>query len=259
MQNILNTGQSIGARDMIHYHGTRIACSDDQASRILMGRHAFVSYADTTQLSIVEEVCQSYAFDNGAYSFFNSGRVPDWDGYYRFVDDVYGPSTDFAIIPDVIGGSEVDQDDLLRDWPFDAKRVNGVPVWHTDETIPRLEMLAERFSLVCIGSGPGLKPDTEQWWTRINQAFDALTDDSGRPKTRIHLLKGLNPAIFTKLPLTSADSTMVGRNTDDKGQKWTGRYKPLSIFTRAMVLIDRIETFNSPKRWTRQPIQMELI
>lgn len=244
---------------MIHYHGTRIACSDDQAARILKGRHAFVSYADTSQLSIVEEVCQSYALDNGAYSFFNSGKPVDWEGYYKFVDDVYGPSTDFAIIPDVIGGSESDQNQLMDQWPFDQKRINGIPVWHSDESIPRLEMLAERFPLICIGSGPGLRPDSEDWWIRINQAFDVLTDKEGKPKVRVHLLKGLKPHIFTKLPLTSADSTMVGRHTDDKDTNWSGRYKPLSIFSRAMVLIDRIETFNSPKRWKRQPIQMELI
>ena len=243
---------------MIHYHGTRIACSDDQAARILRGRHAFVSYADTSQLSIVEEVCQSYALDNGAYSFFNSGKPVDWDGYYEFVEDVYGPSTDFAIIPDVIGGTESEQNELIDQWPFDGKRINGVPVWHSDESIARLEMLAERFSLVCLGSGPGLRPDSFEWWTRINQAFDVLTDDDGKPKIRIHLLKGLKPHIFSKLPLTSADSTMVGRNTDNINDKWSGRYKPLSIFSRAMVLIDRIETFNAPKRWIRKPIQTEL-
>jgi hypothetical protein len=244
---------------MIHYHGTRIACSDDQAARILKGRHAFVSYADTSQLSIVEEVCQSYALDNGAYSFFNSGKPVDWDGYYRFLDDVYGPSTDFAIIPDVIGGSEKEQDDLMQQWPFAGKKINGVPVWHSDESIMRLEMLADKFPLVCLGSGPGLRPDTPEWWNRMNQVFDVLTDKEGKPKVRIHLLKGLKPHIFSRLPLTSADSTMVGRHTDDNDTNWSGRYKPLSIFSRAMVLIDRIETFNSPKRWKRAPIQMELI
>jgi len=79
---------------MIHYHGTPIACSDDQAARILKGRHAFVSYGSRNsvyQLPIIEEVCQSYALDNGAFSLFKSGNPVDWDGYYKFLDEVYGP------------------------------------------------------------------------------------------------------------------------------------------------------------------------
>ena len=255
-----------GEGEVIHYHGTRIACSDDQAARILKGRHAFVSYADTSQLSIVEEVCQSYAFDNGAYSFFNSQKKVNWDGYYKFVEDAYGPSTDFAIIPDNITGSEKEQDKLIGQWPFGNElqtgwrwKIKGVPVWHSAESLLRLEKLAERFDLICIGSSPGLSPDSPQWWTRMHQAFDILTDKDGNPKIKVHLLKGLRPSIFTKLPISSADSTMVGRHTDDKTSKWTGTYKPITIFTRAMVLIDRIEAFNSPKRWDRKPIQMDLI
>ena len=76
---------------MIHYHGTRIAASDDQVTRILKSRHACVSYADLSQLSIVQEVCQSWMLDNGAYSFWNSGKTTDWEDYYKFVSDL-GPS-----------------------------------------------------------------------------------------------------------------------------------------------------------------------
>jgi len=246
---------------MIHYHGTPIACSDDQAARILKGRHAFVSYGSRNsvyQLPIIEEVCQSYALDNGAFSLFKSGNPVDWDGYYKFLDEVYGPSTDFAIIPDEIGGSEKDQDRLIAEWPFENSKIEGVPVWHSNESINRLSMLAERFQRICIGSGPGLNPNSAEWWMRINQAFDVLTDEDGRPCNKIHLLRGLNNNIFTKLPVTSADSTMVGRSMRESSTcQWTGSFKPITHYAKAMVLIDRIENFNAPKRWTREPIQTE--
>ena len=240
---------------MIHYHGTRIACSDDQAARILRGRHAFVSFADTSQLSIVQEVCQTWALDNGAYSFFNSGKKVDWDDFYHFVDEVRSPSMDFFVIPDVIGGSEEENDELIESCPFN----DGVPVWHTDESIQRLEKLIERFPLICLGSGEGLVPNHHDWWIRIHQALEVICDSTGRPKVKIHGLRMLNPEVFTRIPFTSADSTMVGRNTDESKNKWDGRFKPISIFARAQVLIDRIESFNAPSKWIKKPIQMELI
>ncbi|MDC7863915.1 hypothetical protein TH59_02950 [Pantoea ananatis] len=55
----------------------------------------------------------------------------------------------------------------------------------------------------------------------------------------------LNPLIFTKLPLASADSTNVARNIGiDKA--WSGAYSPASKETRASVLVERIESHNSP-------------
>jgi hypothetical protein len=52
---------------------------------------------------------------------------------------------------------------------------------------------------------------------------------------------------------------MVGRNLDDNTTRWNGSFKPISIFAKAQVLIDRIESFNAPPRWNKQPIQMELL
>jgi hypothetical protein len=240
---------------MIHYHGTRIACSDDQCARILKGRHAFVSFADPSQLSIVQEVCQTWALDNGAYSFFNSGKKVDWDDFYSFVQEVRSPSMDFFVIPDVIGGSEEENDALIESCPFQ----DGIPVYHLHESLSRLEALAERFSMIAFGKMVGVEHNSEKFWIRMHQALDKICDDQGRPKVKIHGLKCLNPQIFTKVPFTSADSTMVGKNIDESRNKWAGPIRPISIFAKAQVLIDRIESFNSPAFWKRQPIQMELI
>lgn len=239
---------------MIHYHGTRIACSDDQCARILKGRHAFVSFADPSQLSIVQEVCQTWALDNGAYSFFNSGKKVDWDDFYLFLEEVRSPSMDFFVIPDVIGGSEEENDALIESCPFK----DGIPVFHLHESLSRLEALAERFSMIAFGKMVGVEHNSEEFWIRMNQALDRICDEKGRPKVKIHGLKCLNPDIFTKVPFTSADSTMVGKNTDESRNKWNGPIRPISIFAKAQVLIDRIESFNAPAKWKKQSVQGEL-
>ena len=54
----------------------------------------------------------------------------------------------------------------------------------------------------------------------------------------------LNPVIFSKLPLSSADSTNVARNIGIDSA-WKGTYQPKSKETRAVVLTERIESYNS--------------
>lgn len=57
-------------------------------------------------------------------------------------------------------------------------------------------------------------------------------------------MRMLNPAIFTKIPLSSADSTNLARNIGiDKA--WTGSYRPASKETRATLIAERTEAFNS--------------
>ena len=241
---------------MIHYHGGPLGCSDDASARILSGRHAFVSYGNFSQLSLVQEVCQSYAIDNGAFSIWRKGKEIDFDEFYAFVETAWSPAMDFFVIPDVIGGTEKEQDSLLEDCPLD----DGAPVWHTNESLERLELLARSYYRVCIGSGPGLSPNSSEWWMRINQAFDRICDREGRPACRVHLLRGLRPEIFRNMPLASADSTMVATSMrESNSNSWTGTYRPISYHAKGAVLIDRIESFQSPSLWKRKPIQTEFM
>ena len=240
---------------MIHYHGTRIAASDDQVTRILKSRHACVSFADLSQLSIVQEVCQSWMLDNGAYSFWNSGKTTDWEDYYQFVRDLKDPCCDFWIIPDVIDGAEDQNNELIENCPLPG----GTPVWHFDESISKLQWLCQDFPRVCIGTTAGLSPNTEAYWTRLHQAMDTITDSEGRISVKLHGLRCLNPEIFTKIPFASADSTTMGRHTDELSFAPTKGWKPLSLHGRAMVLIDRIESFNAPRVWDRRKgVQLDL-
>ena len=59
----------------------------------------------------------------------------------------------------------------------------------------------------------------------------------------------LNPELFRRLPLASADSTNVSRNVQ-LDSKWIGPYVPSSKRVRGLVLVDRIEAHNAAPNWT---------
>ena len=232
---------------MIHYHGLPVNPMTAAHYAINAG-HAFISYAHKSQLSIAIEVCQSFAIDNGAFSAWKSGAEVDWQGFYDWALECKKiPHCDFAVIPDVIDGSESDNDALLRDCPLPAWY--GAPVWHMHESFERLEQLANTYVRVCIGSsGAFATVGTTDWWSRIGQAMRVICDEMGRPCCKLHGLRMLNPDVFSKIPLASADSTNIGRNVGiDKA--WHGSYSPPTKEARALLLRQRIESFNAPANW----------
>jgi hypothetical protein len=233
---------------MIHYHGLPITPNTAAVLAVTIG-HAFVSYAHPDQLPIAVEVCQSFAVDNGAFSAWKKGTpILDWSGYYDWaLNAKLVPSCDFAVIPDVIDGTEQDNDALLAEWPYN--NWFGAPVWHLNESIGRLERLAADYPRVCFGSsGQYANIGTTEWWVQMAVAVRAISDKEGRPLVKIHGLRMLNPSIFTKFPFASADSTNIGRNIGID-QSWRGNYMPPSKEVRAHVMRTRIESHNSPARW----------
>jgi hypothetical protein len=211
---------------------------------LLVGRHALVPYPRQDDLGIVAEVCQSFVFDNGAFSAWKRGYALDVEGYTRWVEQWHRhPGFDWALIPDVIDGDEDDNDAMLRDWPRRLRR--AVPVWHLHEDIGRLQRLCRDYETVALGSsGQWATPGTADWWMRMVEAMSVACDDLGRPLARLHGLRMLNPAVFTRLPLASADSTNVGMNCN--ARCWERSvYKPATAFQRAAVIADRIEAHNS--------------
>ena len=217
-------------------------------------------YAD--QLGLALEVCQSFAVDNGAFSAWKSGKpVTDWSEYYAWVAEIHrSPSFDFAVIPDVIDGDEEANDALLREWPWQARHANvGAPVWHMHESIERLDRLACDWPRVCIGSsGEFATVGDARWWRRMAEAMNAVTDNAGLPITKLHGLRMLNPEIFTRLPLSSADSTNIAQNIGIDSA-WRGTYLPPNKDVRALVMRERIESSPSARYWERQPVQMVLV
>lgn len=241
---------------MIHFHGGPIT-PESAALRVWRGRHAFVSFAAPGQIETAAGVSQSFALDNGAFSLWKAGKATDWPSYYAWCEEwLAHPGCDWAVIPDVIDGDERANDDLLADWPF---RGRGVPVWHLHESVERLERLCGSFERVALGSsGQFATVGSPRWWIRMAEAMNAICDDAGRPAAKLHGLRMLDPDVFSRLPFSSADSTNVAQNIGIDSA-WRGTYTPANKETRAQVIAERIEQFNSAPRWNPQAVQTELV
>jgi hypothetical protein len=148
---------------VIHFHGTPIGGSRQDVARFLVGRHALVPFPRQDDIGAVSAFCQSFVFDNGAFSVWKRGEVLDVEGYTRWTEAWHRhPGFEWALIPDTIEGGEADNDALLADWPA---HLQGVPVWHMHESIGRLERLCKRFRTVALGSsGQWATPGTSGWW-----------------------------------------------------------------------------------------------
>jgi hypothetical protein len=247
---------------MIPYPGLPITPAS-ACVRAVGGGHAFVSFAHPDQLTIALECAQSIAVDNGAYPAWRRGEpITDWTPYYEWIGELHRyPQFDFAVIPDVIDGTEEENDALLAEWPWRKSAPHiGAPVWHLNESLERLARLVAEFPRICLGSsGEYAQIGTQKWWTRMSEAMDVICDKSGRPCAKIHGLRMLDPDIFTKFPFASADSTNIGRNIGIDSA-WKGTYTPPTKEARAAIMRERLEVHQSPTFWDRKaaPIQEPL-
>lgn len=241
---------------MIHYHGLPIT-PDTAAEVAVRAGHAFVSFAYPRQMGLAVAGCQSFAVDNGAFSAWRAGApITDWTAYYVFCEAAKRqPSCDFAVIPDVIDGTEAENDNLAADWPF--PHWFGAPVWHLHESFTRLERLAVQFPRVCLGSsGEYAQIGTTTWWRRMHEVMRVMCDDAGHPSCRLHGLRMLNPAIFSRFPFASADSTNIGQNIGID-RAWGGPYAPPTKESRVQTMRARIESVNAPSAYAFQEYQQE--
>lgn len=223
-----------------------------------MAGHVFVSHAHRDQLGLAVEIAAGIVGDNGAFSAWKQGApIQNWAPFYEWAAELkLIPSVDWCVIPDVIDGSEADNDALLAEWPL--PRWFGAPVWHMHESLDRLERLASGWPRVCIGSsGEFASIGTSAWWGQMARAMRVICDDDGRPLVRLHGLRMLDPGIFTHLPFASADSTNIGRNIGID-QAWKGPYPPAGKPARARVMRQRIESHNAPPCWSFIVPEIEL-
>jgi len=236
---------------MIHYHGTPLGGTAIDASRFYKNRHAMVSFARQDDIAIVAETCQSFTLDNGAYAFWKSGGgAVDVRGYLSWLREwERHPAFDWALIPDVIDGTVDENDRLIAEWEFqDAK---SVPVWHLNEPLGRLQMLAHRWPRVALGSsGEYHRPGSAAWETRMAVVMETICDEQGRPITKLHGLRMMSPAIINRFPFSSADSTNAVRNSFIARR--FGMYPPPTRWQRATIIADIIEAVWSPPIWTRE-------
>lgn len=238
---------------MIHYHGTPMTPAADMA-KAFAARHAMVSFEDPRQIEVAAEICQSVVLDNGAFSAWRQGKPYDFAGFAAWVSKwIRHPCVEWAVIPDVIDGDEAQNDALVDAWEMPP--AVSVPVFHMHEDIDRLVRLAERFPRLALGSsGAYATVGTEQWWARMADMMDAICDAEGRPLVKLHGLRMLDPGVFSKLPLSSADSTNVARNVGIDSA-WRQSYAPDSRAMRALILMERIERHASAAYWSRDEIQ----
>lgn len=190
----------------LHYHGTPITPAATLLR--LAGSHFCVSHAKPQQVELVHKIGQSVMLDNGAFSAWRRGYVPDWSAYYEFCDRWLDYPTTWAVIPDLVDGDEEDNSRLCRAWPF---RDRGAGVWHLHESLGRLIALIDTFPRVCMGaSGQFAIIGTDAWARRMDEAWRAI-DKVFKRTPNIHALRGMQ-LIRERWPFASVDSTDIGRN-----------------------------------------------
>lgn len=244
---------------MRHYHGTPIggkkACADEFAE----GRLLLIPWKDARDLDRAMAFSRGFIVDNSAFSFWRTGEKPNWHKYIKWCKEfARHPRFDFALIPDVIDGSEEENDKLISMWNKQAWHpvfVAGCPVWHMHESIERLQRLCRHYDRVAIGSsGQWPRPGVGSWWTRMDEAFDAICDESGFPAAKIHGLRMLNPSIVERYPFSSCDSTNAVQNGSREASK-----NRVDALWGQKTIARRIESSQSPCRWVKSTDQsMEL-
>jgi len=213
---------------MIKYHGTPLSPISVFTSA-LQGKNCLLPFPRPDNQKLANEICDKIILDNGAFTMWTKGKQPDWDKFYDWVDS---SNREFFFIPDVIGGTEKENDALLLGCGFD----DGVPVWHVAESLDRLERLCSDYDYIAFGSsGEYQTLGTQHWHKRMDEAMRVVCDKDGVPLVKTHMLRCLDPKIFTLYPFHSGDSTNLARNHSRGGWKQ---------------IIERIEKYDSPKHYT---------
>jgi hypothetical protein len=222
---------------MIHYHGTPI--SPIKAIETMGGKHFCVSYARPDDLKRCLSIGQSLMLDNGAFSAKTRGLQFDRNGFYEWVEPLLA-HPHWAVVPDVIDGTEDEQREMVKSWPF--RKEIGIPVWHLGLSISYLIELCDLWGRVCFGSaGEYWQIGTPKWCHRMDEAFNALVKTYGRQIPWVHGMRMLGQA-SGPWPLASADSTNVALHHAEHLQC-------------AGCMAKRIDSVNPPSTWNKQPLQ----
>lgn len=224
----------------IHYHGGPMWGGKECFNALYGNSCALVSFSRPEQLAKVIEIAKAVTLDNGAYPNWKNAKrknlIVDWDlyweSYYEWVE-AYINSIKWFIAPDVIEGTEEENDELLSKLPEHLKH-KAVPVWHSVESIDRLVRLCEEWPRVAIGlCGPHETTMSKPAQDRLEEAFKAIYVDR-KLKVKIHGLRMLDGRVLGKFPLESADSTNVSINVP----KWYSKYPKIGLH-----ILERSESF----------------
>jgi hypothetical protein len=178
--------------------------------------------------------------DNGAFTAYTKGKPMDKSGFYAWCEE-YLCHPNWAVIPDVIGGSIEQQRDSMKDWPFPPEF--SAPVWHLNLSLEWLQELADRFGRVCLGSsGKFWQIGTRKWEQRMDQAFEVLSRKRFLPW--VHGMRMLGQS-NGRWPLASADSSNIARH-----------HAELNISPEVMA--NRIDAVQPQRKWKPSP-QLNLL
>lgn len=193
-----------------------------------------VSFYNRAKLGLQLEDCmrivnessdQILMIDNGAFSAHMAGIELDeayWEQFALWASNIMDrcPSA-VAVIPDVIGGTEAQNDDL-SDWFFqmcEDKCIRVDPertmaVWHLHESMERLWDLAGAHRYVAFGSsGQYLDASSSLWQDRIREAFETVNSRAetfDEPRPWIHMMKFQSE--LKNFDFDSSDSTNFAAN-----------------------------------------------
>lgn len=219
-----------GDKSMIKYFGTPITPAN-VFKKYLQSKSVLIPYPDSRDYKRAVNYCRSIMIDNGAFTYYRKQITPDWDKYYEFVNNCN--RANYFIIPDVIDGTEKENDLLLEQCQIKDSRC--LPVFHIHESIKRLKRLMNDFEYICFGSsGEYWQVGSTKWHYRMDQLMDIVCNDNREPIIKIHMLRCLNPAIFTLYPFHSGDSTSLAQNHSKIGIE---------------KMLNYLECFNSPKKY----------
>ncbi len=222
---------------MMHYHGTPITPMA-QLER-MAGRLFCVSYARPDDLARCLRIAQGLMFDNGAFSAKTRGEPFDLPGFYEWVEPILA-HPHWAVVPDVIDGTEEQQRAMVATWPF--RKEFGIPVWHLGMPISYLLHLCDGWGRVCFGSaGQYWDIGSSAWCGRMDEAFNALVRAYGSKLPWVHGLRMLGHAAGP-WPLASADSTNVAQNYKRDGGCAECKARP-------------IDATQPPTTWAERPLQ----
>jgi hypothetical protein len=232
---------------MIHYHGTPI--TPRSVLLELHGCHFCVSFSAPQDVEPAHSVGQSIMLDNGAFSFWRRNPLrntpQDWQTFYDWAKHWLAYKTSWAVIPDVIDGSEQENDRLIAEWFVKmGSYKQAAPVWHIHENFDRLEKLVSLHERVCFGSsGQYSTIGDDKWNNRVNEAFNRICKGSGACPAWIHMLRGMSLA-GSCYPFSSVDSTDVARNHHRQGN--------------ARQMAAAWDAVQCQALWTMRPIQSEM-
>ena len=194
---------------MIHYHGTPLWPRSELEK--LSGKNFCVPFENSRDADWCIKNAQSIMWDNGAFTSYTKEKTFDMNKYIVWLDDkLYG--SNWAVIPDIIGGTIEDQKSYMANWPY-PKHLSAA-VWHMHLSFDWLKNLLDNYPRICFGSsGKYWKVGNADWSKRADEAWEIIEKSNARPW--VHMMRGLKLS-KERWPFASADSTNVARNFKSK-------------------------------------------